>query len=209
MATSAPARSTPVKEIFLPATGVALNPANLVGAVSSIVWALMLVVTLKYVLLVLRADHHGGRRRPGADGRWPRRPWPAAPGCAMACCCWAWPVPRCSTATASSRRPSPVLGAMEGLSVIAPSLTPLGACRRRWRCWWRCSWCQRFGTAAVGRWFGPVIVLWFGTLAVAGVVQIARTPAILAALNPLEAWAFLSGRRLPTCCPRWAPSCWR
>ena len=48
-----------VKEIFLPATGVALNAANLIGAVSVIFWALMLVVTLKYVVLILRADNHG------------------------------------------------------------------------------------------------------------------------------------------------------
>ena len=48
-----------LKEVFQPATGVALTPANLVGAVSAIFWALMLVVTLKYVLLVLRADNRG------------------------------------------------------------------------------------------------------------------------------------------------------
>ena len=48
-----------MKEVFQPATGVALTPANLVGAVSAIFWALMLVVTLKYVLLVLRADNRG------------------------------------------------------------------------------------------------------------------------------------------------------
>jgi KUP system potassium uptake protein len=48
-----------VKEVFAPATGIALNAANLIGAVSAIFWALMLVVTLKYVLLILRADNHG------------------------------------------------------------------------------------------------------------------------------------------------------
>ena len=48
-----------IKETFGPNTGVALNPANLIGAASVIVWALMLVVTLKYVLLILRADNRG------------------------------------------------------------------------------------------------------------------------------------------------------
>ena len=48
-----------VKEIFLPATGVALTTANLIGAVSTIFWALMLIVTLKYVILILRADNRG------------------------------------------------------------------------------------------------------------------------------------------------------
>ena len=82
---------------------------------------------------------------------------------------------------------------MEGLSVITPALTPwvlpvsLAVLVALFLV-------QRFGTAAVGRWFGPVILLWFGTLAAAGVVEIARTTGILAALNPLEAWSFLSGR---------------
>jgi KUP system potassium uptake protein len=53
---------------------------------------------------------------------------------------------------------------------------------------------QRLGTGVVGRYFGPVIVLWFATLAVTGVVHIAREPAILAALNPAHAATFLAGR---------------
>ena len=48
-----------IKEVFLPATGVALNPHNLIGACSAIFWALMLVVTFKYVILILRADNRG------------------------------------------------------------------------------------------------------------------------------------------------------
>ena len=48
-----------IKEIFLPATGVALTNTNLIGAVSVLFWALMLVVTFKYVILILRADNRG------------------------------------------------------------------------------------------------------------------------------------------------------
>src|SRR5438128_396071 len=48
-----------MKEIFAPGTGVPLEPHVIVGAVSVVVWALMLVVTLKYVTLILRADNHG------------------------------------------------------------------------------------------------------------------------------------------------------
>src|SRR6187431_1056658 len=48
-----------VKEVFAPATGVVLNASNLIGAVSCMFWALMLVVTLKYVILILRADNRG------------------------------------------------------------------------------------------------------------------------------------------------------
>jgi KUP system potassium uptake protein len=53
---------------------------------------------------------------------------------------------------------------------------------------------QRFGTASVGRIFGPVVGLWFVTIAVAGVYHIGRQPAILAALDPREAFDFLAAR---------------
>ena len=181
-----------VKEIFLPATGVALNAANLVGAVSAIVWALMLVVTLKYVILILRADNHGeggglaltALAAQAVAGRPQLRQTLLWLGMAGATLFYGDSV---ITPAIS------VLGAVEGLSVVTPAFTPfvlpisvavlVGLFA-----------VQRFGTAAVGRWFGPVIVLWFGVLAVVGVLHIARQPAILAALNPLEAWAFLSGR---------------
>jgi KUP system potassium uptake protein len=86
-----------------------------------------------------------------------------------------------------------VLGAMEGLEVMTPALKPyvvpitvlviVGLFL-----------VQRFGTGQVGRFFGPVIVLWFAALAAIGLVHIAREPGILAALNPLHAVHFLSGR---------------
>ncbi|OYT87196.1 MAG: potassium transporter Kup [Burkholderiales bacterium PBB6] len=178
-----------MKEVFAPHTGVALNSAGLIGAVSAIFWALMLVVTLKYVLLILRAHNHG-------EGG----------GLALTAL----------AAQAVGNRPAlrrgllllgvfgatlfygdsiitpavSVLGAVEGLQLLAPSLQ---------------SWVvpisvvvlvalfavQRFGTAVVGRAFGPIIVLWFLTLAVTGVSHIVEEPAILAALNPLEAARFL------------------
>src|ERR1044072_7145545 len=69
-----------VKETFGPATGLALDAANLTGAASVIVWALMLVVTLKYVILILRADNKGEggiialtALAAAAAGRTPRR----------------------------------------------------------------------------------------------------------------------------------------
>jgi KUP system potassium uptake protein len=86
-----------------------------------------------------------------------------------------------------------VMGAIEGIEVVAPHLQPyvvplsvlvlvvLFAV-------------QRFGTGAVGKSFGPIIVVWFVTLAVVGVHHIVQAPAILAAFNPLRAIEFLTGR---------------
>ncbi len=178
-----------VKEIFSPAIGLAVNADNLIGAVSVIFWALMLVVTLKYVVLILRADNRGE-------------------GGALALTALATHAvagkPRLRLALLSLGvfgatlfygdsviTPAiSVLGAMEGLEIASDDLK---------------SWVlplsilvlvglfvvQRFGTAAVGRAFGPVILLWFAVLAVSGVVQIAEHPQILQALNPLRAWQFL------------------
>ena len=181
-----------VKEIFLPATGVALNSANLIGAVSVIFWALMLVVTLKYVVLILRADNHGegGGLALTALAARAVKDRPALRNALLLLGVFG------ATLFYGDSVITPaisVLGAMEGLEIALPELKPyvvpisvviiVGLFM-----------VQRLGTGFVGKFFGPVIVLWFGTLAVTGVVQIAQAPAILAALNPLHAWEFLSTR---------------
>ena len=177
-----------IKEIFAPHTGVPLDAAHLVGALSSVLWALMLVVTLKYVVLILRADNHGegGGLALTALAAQAVRDRPALRHVLLLLGVFG------ATLFYGDSIITPaisVLGAMEGLELVTPTLKPyvvpasllillaLFAVQRR-------------GTAFVGRFFGPVIVLWFLTLAAAGVVHIARQPAILAALNPLQAWHF-------------------
>ncbi len=181
-----------VKEIFQPATGVALTAANLTGAVSVIFWALMLVVTLKYVLLILRADNHGegGALALTALAARAVQGKPALRNALLLLGVFG------ATLFYGDSVITPaisVLGAMEGLEIATPALKPyvvpisvviiVGLFM-----------VQRLGTGFVGKFFGPVIVLWFGTLAVTGVMQIVQAPAILAALNPLHAWEFLSTR---------------
>ena len=89
-----------MKEVFSPATGMPLDAAHLIGAVSVIFWGLMLVVTLKYVLLILRADNRGEggimaltALAAEAAGKTPRPAHGPAAG-------WACSAPRCSMATA-------------------------------------------------------------------------------------------------------------
>jgi len=181
-----------VKEIFAPATGVALNAHNLIGAVSVIFWALMLVVTLKYVLLILRADNRGeggglaltALAAQAVSGR------PALRAALLLLgVCGATLFYGDSVITPAIS----VLGAMEGLELMTPALKPyvvplsVGILLGLFAV-------QRRGTAFVGRFFGPVIVLWFVTLAAVGVVHIVQQPGILAALNPLHAFAFLAER---------------
>ncbi|GAB4087500.1 potassium transporter Kup [Hydrogenophaga soli] len=181
-----------VKEVFATHTGVPLDAVHLVGAISTIFWALMLVVTLKYVVLILRADNHGEggglaltALAAAAVKAHPRlRQGLLLLGVAGATLFYGDSV---ITPAIS------VLGAMEGLQVIAPELT-------RWvlpasvLILVGLFAMQRFGTGLVGKFFGPVIVLWFLTLAATGVWHIAQQPGILAALNPLRAWEFVTTR---------------
>ena len=181
-----------VKEVFAPHTGVPLDAAHLVGAISVIFWALMLVVTLKYVTLILRADNHGegGGLALTALAARATRDRPRLRRALLLLGVFG------ATLFYGDSLITPaisVLGAMEGLVLIAPTLEAyvvpltlviLGGLFM----------VQRFGTATVGRWFGPIIVLWFVVLGVAGAVQIAQQPAILAALNPLHAWHFMAER---------------
>ena len=178
-----------LKEVFLPGTGVLLNPTNLIGAVSTIFWALMLIVTLKYVILILRADNRGE-------------------GGALALTALA--------ANAVKDRPllrqalllmglfgatlfygdsviTPaisVIGAVEGLEMVTPLLTPY-VVPISVAVLLVLFFMQRFGTHLVGKFFGPIIVIWFTVLGITGVIEIIRTPVILQALNPLNAAWFL------------------
>ena len=178
-----------MKEIFNPVSGVALDATHLIGAVSVIFWGLMLVVTLKYVLLILRADNRGeggimaltalAAHAGGKNQK--RRTVLLLTGVFGAALFYGDSV---ITPAIS------VLSAVEGLEVVTPLLKPyvlpisitvlIGLFAM-----------QRFGTALVGRLFGPIIMIWFAVLAVSGVAQILREPQILNALNPLNGLAFL------------------
>lgn len=177
-----------MKEIF-GAAGVPLNATNVIGAVSVIFWGLMTIVTLKYVLLILRANNRGEggilaltALAAQAAGKTPgRRVALLLTGVAGAALFYGDSV---ITPAIS------VLSAVEGLEVVTPALKPyvlpvsaavLVALFM----------VQRFGTGLVGRLFGPVIMLWFAVLALTGALEIAREPAILSALNPVQALAFL------------------
>jgi KUP system potassium uptake protein len=167
------------------------NPtaAEVTGIVSLILWALMAMVSLKYVTLVLRADNEGeggilallslvaaGRVANGA-----RLPVLVLIGVIGAALLYGDGV---ITPAIS------VLSAMEGLKLVAPGfehfivaatiaiLIGLFVI-------------QRYGTERIGKLFGPVMVAWFAVIAILGAINIAKAPAILHAVNPLEAARFL------------------
>jgi KUP system potassium uptake protein len=181
-----------VKEVFAPHTGVPLDPLNLIGAVSVTFWALMLVVTLKYVILILRADNHGegGGLALAALAAQSLTHRPRAQrvvllmGVAGATLFYGDSI---ITPAIS------VLGAMEGLELVTPTLkdavVPITVVILV-----AVFLVQRFGTHVVGRFFGPIVVMWFVMLGGIGIVHIVQEPGILAALNPMRAWEFLMAR---------------
>ncbi len=163
---------------------------SILGVISLIVWSLILVVTVKYVFVIMRADNRGEGgllaltaltlRRSQASAR--RRLWIMAAGLIGAALFYGDGV---ITPAIS------VLSAVEGLKVATPifdqyvvpiSLVLLVGLFL----------VQRKGTAAVGGLFGPIMLVWFAVLAVLGVANIASHPNVLWALNPWHGVALLA-----------------
>ncbi|MYN01278.1 potassium transporter Kup [Pseudoduganella sp. DS3] len=179
-----------LKTVFDPSHGLALNQANLLGIISLIFWSLTLIVSLKYVSLVLRADNRGEGGIMALMALALNSVHKAAPN-------WHFPLLLIGTFGAtmfygdSVITPAiSVLGAIEGLEVAAPALekyvVPLTIVVLL-----TLYSVQRHGTAGIGRFFGPIMTLWFAALAIMGVINIVETPAILEALNPYHAAVFM------------------
>ena len=168
---------------------VPLTPDNIMGILSLVFWTLTVVVSLKYVTLILRADNNGEGGLIAmlalASQAVKHRPVLRARLLVLGIFGTAIFFGDGVITPAIS-----VLSAVEGLEVAAPGLhsfvvpitlavlTALFAA-------------QRFGTAAVGRFFGPITLTWFAVLAVLGVVHIADNPQVLQALSPHWALAFV------------------
>jgi KUP system potassium uptake protein len=179
-----------MKEVFSPAHGLPLTPANLLGAVSAIVWGLTVIVSLKYVTLVLRANNRG-------EGG-----IVALLALALASVTpesrWYYPVMLVGLTGAALfygdgviTPAISVLSAFEGLEVATPAFKPY-VVPLTVAVLMALYMFQQKGTAGIGRWFGPVMLLWFIALAAMGMANIMDNPQILAALNPLHAMAFFS-----------------
>ncbi len=176
-----------VQTCFSAFTGLEPTPGNVLGMLSLITWALVIVVTLKYVIIVMRADNHGEGgvlalmalvSREQGLGR--RRSFYVLLGMLGACLFYG----DCLLTPAIS-----VLSAVEGLNVATPEFQPvilpiavavLVALFS----------VQRFGTGGIGNLFGPVMLAWFVVLFLLGARQVAHHPEVLAALSPLHALEF-------------------
>lgn len=178
-----------VKEIFTGSGGIPLSQVNVVGVVSVIFWALMIVVSLKYVTLILRADNHGEggimallALASSAVKKLPRLRY----GLLLAGVFGAALFYGDGVITPAIS----VLSAVEGLEVAAPSLTPY-VVPLTVAVLVLLFLFQSRGTAGVGMLFGPVMMVWFGILALGGLFNVYQAPEILVALNPYYGVRFL------------------
>ncbi|MEI7673742.1 MAG: KUP/HAK/KT family potassium transporter, partial [Deltaproteobacteria bacterium] len=180
-----------MKETFFGEHPLARNPENVLGVLSLIFWTLVLIVGVKYVLLVLRADFHGEggifallgiiREKQPQNGNSTRRLWIITTVVMIG-----------AAALYGDAVITPaisVLSAYEGLEVVTSAFKPAVV------------WLtvitllllflfQSKGTARVGRIFGPIMVVWFITIGAVGLVWIMAHPIVLLAINPLYAWHF-------------------
>jgi KUP system potassium uptake protein len=176
-----------LKEVFH-GGHVALTPDNILGVLSLLFWTMTIVVSVKYVLLILRADNNGegGLIAMLALATSAVKDQPRLRNVLMMVGLFGTAI---FFGDAVITPAMTVLSAVEGIDVYAPqyhdlivpiSLVVLAGLFA----------VQRFGTALVGRAFGPLMLLWFTSLALLGIPSIASNPAVLAALNPAYALSF-------------------
>lgn len=178
-----------LKETFAGHHPLPIVEANILGVLSIMFWTIMVLVSLKYVTIIMRADNHGEggslallALASELNSDKPKSKWLFAILGVFAAALFygdSMITPAVS-----------VLSAVEGLNIIAPELnsyvlpitimvlTALFLVQKR-------------GTGVMGMAFGPIMILWFSVLGVLGVLSIAQSPHVLLALNPVYAYQFL------------------
>jgi KUP system potassium uptake protein len=178
-----------MREAFRPASGIARTPANVLGILSLVTWALIVVISIKYLVFVMRADNRGEGGMIALTALVvPRRATTGSAGILVLLGLFG------ASLLYGDSMITPaisVLSAVEGLEVATPFFAPyvipitvailVGLFS-----------IQSRGTGGIGRVFGPVTLLWFLVLAALGVAEIVRFPGVLAALSPVHAVTFFA-----------------
>ena len=183
-----------LKECFSPEHGIPFSPAAVYGVISMVFWAFAIVVSLKYVLFVMRANNHGEggilalmalalRTAPAGSKR---SLLIIMAGVFGACMFYGDAI---ITPAIS------VLSAVEGMEVISSDFTryviPTTICILV-----ILFFIQKTGTDVVGKLFGPVMLIWFAVIGVMGLHQVIQNPAIFGAINPMHAIHFMDEHAL-------------
>lgn len=178
-----------LKETFAGHHPLPITDANVLGVLSIMFWTIMVLVSLKYVTIIMRADNHGEggslallALASELNASKPKFKWLLAMLGVFAAALFygdSMITPAIS-----------VLSAVEGLNIIAPGLNsyvlPITIMVLT-----ALFFVQKRGTGAMGMAFGPIMILWFSVLGVLGILSIAQSPHVLLALNPVYAYQFL------------------
>jgi KUP system potassium uptake protein len=178
------------KACFGPDIGIPLTPRAVYGALSLVIWALTLTVSVKYIAFIMRADNNGAGGILALlalirDGR-TRDNMPRTIAILVSLGLFG------AALLYGDGMITPaisVLSAVEGLGVATPHFTPY-AVPISVLILLLLFDVQKYGTHRVGRVFGPIMVVWFLAIGALGVTQIARAPMILAAISPTYAVRF-------------------
>lgn len=181
-----------MRECFFGSHSVPPTEANVLGVLSLIIYSLLLVISVKYIAIVMRADNQGEGgilaltallpRREGNGPKWPLLVLMGIFGAALL------------YGDGMITPAITVLGAVEGLKVATPLFDPyvvpiavailVGVFA-----------IQRHGTHSVGRMFGPIMVTWFAAIAALGIVWLVQQPVVLTAFDPRHAVSFFAEHR--------------
>ncbi len=182
-----------LRECFFGEHGVPPTHANVLGVLSLIIYSLVLVISVKYIAIVMRADNHGEGgilaltallpQRAGRVSNWPKLALLGLFGAALL------------YGDGMITPAITVLGAIEGLKIATPALDPyvvpitvvilIGVFA-----------IQKHGTHRVGGLFGPIMVLWFLVLSGLGIHWMLLQPVVLTAIDPRHAVAFFVEHKL-------------
>jgi KUP system potassium uptake protein len=176
-----------MRECFFGSHSVPATHENVLGILSLIIYSLLLVISVKYIAIVMRADNQGEGgilaltallpQRSGSRGSWTALILMGIFGAALL------------YGDGMITPAITVLGAVEGLKLATPLFDPyvvpvaVGILIAVFSI-------QRHGTHRVGRMFGPIMVAWFAVIAVLGVLSLARQPVVLTSVDPRHAFSF-------------------
>lgn len=178
-----------LREVFRESHGIPLDTTNVLGLLSLIFWTMTVIISLKYMLLVMRADNRGEGGIMAllalALRAQYRHPWmrPAIVLLGMFGAALFFGDGIITPAIS-------VVSAVEGLEIAFPAMdrvvVPLSLCILL-----GLFWLQKRGTGSVGQLFGPIMVVWFAVLALLGIINIWKAPGILDLLDPGWAVTFM------------------
>ena len=182
-----------MRAVFVSDYHIPLTAGNVIGVLSLILWSLLLMVTLKYVMLMMAADNKGEggiMALLSLSRRLVREPRRQKIILALGLLGAAMFYGDSMITPAIS-----VLSAVEGLEIattaLSPYITPIAIVMLT-----ALFMLQRGGTGDIARWFGPIMCLWFAVLAISGIAAIIDRPEVLAAASPHHAIGFFLRHRL-------------